>query len=220
MTIGRLLGRYFHRLRTPERWNGPAHTPIERLPMVAIDTETTGLDARRDRLLSFAAVRIEPGLEAAPSAEIDVLVDPGVHIPARATAVHGIDHARLAGAPTFAEVHGRIAACLSGTIVVGHFVAFDLAILGREAARAHLPWREPPSFDTAALASAAGYPAEHLDIVDILERLGIEPRGQRHTASGDARMAADLFIAIARRLIGQGRGTYAGAVAAHPARRR
>lgn len=220
MTIGGLLGRYLRRTPAPERWNGLAHTPIERVPLVAIDTETTGLDARRDRLVSFAAIPIEPGLRVAEDGTLDLLIDPGIDVPARAVAVHGLDRARLHGAPRFAGAHQRIAASLAGAVVVGHFVGFDLALIGREAARAGLPWHEPPSFDTAALASEAGYPAEHLDLAEILERLGIEPRGKRHTAAGDARMAADLFVALARRLIGQGRGTYAGVAAAHPARRR
>jgi DNA polymerase III epsilon subunit-like protein len=53
-----------------------------------------------------------------------------------------------------------------------------------------------------------------LDLADVLPRLGIEPRGKRHTALGDATMAADLFVALARRLRGQGRGTFGGAIAA------
>lgn len=148
---------------------------------------------------------------------LDVLIDPGIAIPARATAVHGIDRARLAGAPSFAAAFGGIAASLEGAVVVGHFVGFDLAILGREASRARRHWLEPPSFDTAGLAAAIGYSPEHIDLADLLGRLGVEARGRRHTAAGDARMAADLFVAVAHRLIGQGRGTYGGVAAAHRA---
>jgi DNA polymerase-3 subunit epsilon/CBS domain-containing protein len=104
--------------------------------------------------------------------------------------------------------------------VVGHFVGFDLAIIGREAARARLPWHEPPHFDTANLAAALGHPSAHADLAELLGLLGIEPRGHRHSAAGDARMAADLFVALAHRLIGRGHGTYGGVVAAHRAPRR
>lgn len=195
------------------RWDGPVHTPLERLPMVAIDCETTGLDPRRDRIVSFAAVRIGEGLRMARQPDVDLLIDPGVDIPARATAIHGIDRRQLAGAPRFAEAFGRIAASLAGAVVVGHFVAFDLAILGREAARAGQPWHEPPSFDTACLAAAAGLVPEHFDLAELLGRLGIEHRERRHTAAGDARMAAELFVALAHRLVGHGRGTYGGVAA-------
>jgi DNA polymerase III epsilon subunit-like protein len=219
VTLAAIFGRYLRRPVPDGRWSGPAHTPLERLPMVAIDCETTGLDPRRDRIVSFAALRIDEGLRVAERPALDLLIDPGMAIPSRATAVHGIDRSQLAGAPSFAEAFGRIAGSLAGAVVIGHFVGFDLAILGREAARARQPWREPPSFDTASLAATAGYTPEHVDLGDLLGRLGIERRGRRHTASGDARMAADLFVALTHRLIGQGRGTYGGIVAAHRAPR-
>ncbi len=220
MTFADLFGRYLRRTAPHGRWSGPTHTPLERLPLVAIDCETTGLDPRRDRIVSFAAIRIDDGLRVAGQPALDLLIDPGVAIPARATAVHGIDRGQLAGAPSFAEAFGRIAACLEGSVAVGHFVDFDLAIIGREAARAGLPWHEPPNFDTANLAAALGHPSAHLDLAELLGHLGIEPAGHRHSAAGDARMAADLFVALAHRLIGRGHGTYGGVAATHRAPRR
>lgn len=220
MTFADLFGRYLRRAAPRGRWNGPAHTPLERLPLVAIDCETTGLDPRRDRIVSFAAIRIDEGLRVAARPALDLLIDPGVAIPARATAIHGIDRAHLAGAPSFAEAFGDIAACLEGSVAVGHFIGFDLAIIGREAARAGVRWHEPPNFDTANLAAALGHPSAHVDLAELLGHLGIEPGGHRHSAAGDARMAADLFVALAHRLIGRGHGTYGGVAAFHRAPRR
>jgi DNA polymerase III epsilon subunit-like protein len=221
VSIGEIFGRYLRRPAPHGRWSGPVHTPLERLPMVAIDCETTGLDPRRDRIVSFAAIRIDEGLQVAARPLLDLMIDPGIDIPARATAVHGIGRAQLDGAPSFAEAFARIAGSLADAVVVGHFVDFDLAILRREVARADQRWREPPSFDTASLAAAVGYTPEHVDLGDLLGRLGIEHKGHRHSAAADARMAADLFVVLAHRLIGQGRGTYGGVAAAHrPLRRR
>ena len=217
MTIAEIFERYMR--RAAPHLQLPAHTPLERLPMVAIDCETTGLDPRRDRIVSIAAIRIDAGLHVAEQPILDTLVDPDIAIPARATAVHGIADAQLSGAPSFAEIFESIVASLRGAVVIGHHIAFDLAIIGREAARARLPWREPPSFDTALLSAGLGHAPGHADLVDLLGRLGIEPRGHRHTAAGDARMAADLFVGLAHRLIGHGRGTYGGVVAAHRAPR-
>lgn len=215
MTIAEVFGRYLRRPAPHGHWDGPVHTPLGRLPMVAIDCETTGLDPRRDRIVSFAAIRIDEGLHVAEQSLLDILIDPGVDIPPRATAIHGIGREQLAGAPSFAEAFGRIAEALAGAVVIGHFVSFDLAILGREAARAARRWHEPPSFDTASLAAAMGHAPERVDLGDLLGHLGIERRGHRHSAAGDARMAADLFVGLAHRLIGRGRGTYGGVAAAH-----
>jgi DNA polymerase III epsilon subunit-like protein len=217
MILAEAFRRYIRRAAPHARWNGPAHTPLERLPLVAIDCETTGLDPKRDRIVSFAAIRIDEGLRVVERPIIDLLIDPGVEIPARATAIHGIDRLQLVGAPSFAQAFRRIVTAIEGAVVVGHFVGFDLAILGREAARARGPWREPPSFDTASLAASMGYHPEHADLAELLGHLGFEPGKGRHSAAGDARMAADLFVALAHRLIGRGHGTYGAVASSHRA---
>lgn len=209
-----LFDRYLRgRGRTP-RWRVAAHTPLERLRLVAIDCETTGLDARRDRIVSIAAVRIAEGLQVADEPALDLLIDPAMPIPPRAAAVHGIDSRAIAGAPTFDQAFDTIEAALGEAVLVGHHIAFDLELLAQEARRAGRAWREPPNLDTARLTPLLGLSAARLDLADMLTRLGIEPRGRRHSAAGDARMAADLFVALARRLIGDGQGTFAGALAA------
>lgn len=213
MKVRDLIWRYLGRRTQPARGRIPAYTPLECLPLVAIDCETTGLDARRDRIVSIAAIRIAPGLEVLDEPLIDILIDPGIAIPPRASAVHGLDQHRLSGAPGLAQVFGSIADSMRGSVIVGHHVGFDLTLLASEAARITRPWPEPPSLDTARLAPLLGLPAERYDLAEMLTRLGVEPR-TRHTAAGDARMAADLFVAIARRLIGQGQGTFGAALAA------
>ena len=118
------------------------------------------------------------------------------------------------------DAFDEILTALAGCVVVGHYVGFDLAMLAGEARRNGRDWREPPCFDTFELLGGLGLAADNVDLADILARLGIEPKGARHSAAGDARMAADLFVALARKLIGQGRGTFGGAMAAHRTPRR
>ncbi len=62
MTIADIFDRYLGQPKSLRRLRVATHTPLERLPMVAIDCETTGLDARRDRIVSIAAVKIAAGL--------------------------------------------------------------------------------------------------------------------------------------------------------------
>ena len=220
MSVGRLFARLRRRPAAAPPFRFDPHTPLARLPLLALDCETTGLDVRRDRIVSIAAIRIAEGLHVVEPPALDLLVDPGVAIPPAASAVHGIDAAALTGAPGFAEVFGQIAEALSGAIIVGHHIGFDLAMLAREAARAHLPWREPPSLDTAALFGGVIHATAHLDIADALARLGLPAHGRRHTAAGDARMAADLFVALAHRLAHRGHVSFADAVAAQRSPRR
>ena len=77
-------------------------TPLIALDAVAIDTETTGLDAAKARVVEIAAVRLAAGRIAADK-PFRSLVRPAAPIPQSATAIHGIDAAKVADAPLFDE---------------------------------------------------------------------------------------------------------------------
>ena len=127
-------------------------TPLISLDAVVIDTETTGLDPRKARVIEIGAVRLVAG-RIEPGQTFRSLVQMGEKIPAKVTAVHGIDAAKLADAPPFAEVWPKFLDFLGGdTIVIGHTLGFDLAILQRECMRAGIAWNKPRSLDTQLLA--------------------------------------------------------------------
>jgi DNA polymerase-3 subunit epsilon len=103
------------------------------------DLETTGVDVTRDRIVT-AHVGL---LDAAGSAirAQDWLADPGVDIPAGATAVHGIttERARADGRPApdvIAEVVDALRALLdAGIPVVAYNAPYDFSLLKHEAVR-------------------------------------------------------------------------------------
>ncbi|MCW2998258.1 MAG: Exonuclease RNase and polymerase [Solirubrobacterales bacterium] len=106
--------------------------------LAAFDIETTGVDCENDRIVT-AAVSIVGG--ARPSESQAWLVDPGIEIPAGATAVHGIttEHARREGGDPAAAVQ-EITALLAehllrGVPVIAFNARFDLTMLDREARR-------------------------------------------------------------------------------------
>jgi DNA polymerase-3 subunit epsilon len=106
--------------------------------LVAFDVESTGVDSEHDRIVT-AAVSVVGGGQ--PSAHRAWLVNPGVEIPAGATAVHGIttEQARTQGMPP-AEAVEEITAALAeqlrlGVPVIAFNARFDLTMLDREALR-------------------------------------------------------------------------------------
>ncbi|MEC3993968.1 exonuclease domain-containing protein [Actinacidiphila sp. DG2A-62] len=108
-------------------------------PMCAFDTETTGVDTETDRIVSAAVIPMDP---AAGRADItEWLADPGIDIPAEATAVHGIStaYARAHGRPAkdvVTEVIAALSAAVeAGVPLVGHNICYDLTITDREARR-------------------------------------------------------------------------------------
>ncbi len=175
----------------PVAWD----TRLSDLPVLVLDTETTGLETGTARIVSIGAVRLH-GERIYPRTIIDRLVNPGHPISPEASVVHGLTDAMVADAPPLAEALPELRERMAGAVVVGHQIGFDLAILERECARAGLDWARPPSLDTLPLAAALLPDLPDFELETVAERLGVDPRGH-HTALGDALVTAEIF----RRLI-------------------
>jgi DNA polymerase-3 subunit epsilon/CBS domain-containing protein len=171
-----------------------AAAPLVGLDAVVIDTETTGLDTRSARIVQMAAVRIVKGSVVADEPFV-TLVDPGQPIPAASTAIHGLADADVAGAPGFVEAYAAFRAYVGFDMLVGHTVAFDLAVIGGECGRTGLPYRPLPALDTALLAEVANPGLAGTGIETLAAWLGVEVVG-RHTAPGDALTTARIFAAL------------------------
>lgn len=187
-----------------------AATPLAELPLLALDTETTGMDPERDRIVSIGAVRLH-GRRLFRTRIFDVLVKPGRHIPAASTAIHRISDAMVADAPDIREVWPRLLEILADVVVVGHHTGFDLAMLRAAAARDGLAWREPLALDTVLLAAALDPSERDLDLAEVARRHGIIPTG-RHTALGDSLATAELYLRLVPRLLDRGVVTLGDAI--------
>lgn len=178
-------------------------------PFLGFDTETTGVDVERDRIVTAALVRRDRGHTRARI----WLIDPGVEIPEAATAIHGIStaRARTEGAdPALAlsQIADELArAQLDGVPVVAFNAAFDLAILDHELARHGLP----------SLAERIGHPCtpvidplvldRALDpdragtrrLADLCAHYAVGDRDGLHTAEVDVVATLDVLAGIAAR---------------------
>lgn len=169
-------------------------TPLLALSSVVLDCETTGLDARRARLVQLAAVKVS-GDRIESGATLDTLVDPGEPIPPGSTDIHGIRDADVAGAPTAADVLRELAAFSEGAVIVGHTIAYDLAILQREAALAGVDWQAPRALDVRLLAQVVAPSLASYGLDGLCSWLGIAIEG-RHTAMGDTQATAKAYVAL------------------------
>ncbi|MFK8907444.1 3'-5' exonuclease [Streptomyces sp. YS-3] len=113
-----------------------------REPLVGFDLETTGTDPLEARIVSAAIVGVRGGEVAR---QRNWLADPGILIPAQASAIHGISNERAAseGRPV-REVADEIAETITGywargVPVVAYNAAFDLTLLEAELRRHALP---------------------------------------------------------------------------------
>ena len=105
-----------------------------RNPIVFFDLETTGVNIATDHIVEISYLKVYPnGKEECKTLRIN----PGVPIPAGATAVHGISDADVANCPTFKEVAKNIAKDIEGCDLAGfNSNRFDIPLLVEELLRA------------------------------------------------------------------------------------
>ena len=103
-------------------------------PIVFFDLETTGTNINSDRIVEICYLKVYPnGNEEAKTMRIN----PGMHIPEEATAVHGIHDEDVKDCPTFKEVARNIARDIEGCDLAGfNSNRFDIPVLAEEFLRA------------------------------------------------------------------------------------
>lgn len=172
----------------------PNHTPLIALPVLALDLETTGLDVRSDRVVQLAAIAMHSD-KLLDSPRLDALVNPLIAIPPASSAIHGIVDADVAAAPEFAAIADQLKPLLSGRVVVGHNIGFDMAILRHEFARAGLVWHEPTVIDIGQLLGALRPSLPDLGLETVTSFLGVKIE-HRHSAMGDCLAAAQAWARL------------------------
>ena len=103
-------------------------------PIVFFDLETTGTDINKDRIVEICYLKVWPnGNEDAHNLRIN----PEMHIPEEASAVHGIFDADVKDCPKFKEVAKNIAKDFEGCDIAGfNSNRFDVPLLAEEFLRA------------------------------------------------------------------------------------
>lgn len=179
-------------------------TPLLDLPLLSLDTETTGLDPKLDRVISLAAAPLQQTRLYLHQAS-NFLVNPGRPIPPRTTAIHGIADHHVAAQPPFADHAPAIESLLQGYVLLGHNIIFDAMILQQEIGRlshgslSHRPlshdWQSPPLLDTLLLYATVQPQARNYGLDHAARRLRVSLAG-RHTALGDVLITLDLFYRL------------------------
>lgn len=181
-------------------------------PMLAFDLETTGIDTTTARIVTATLIHIAPGTDPEIT---NWLADPGIEIPAEATAVHGIStaHAREHGRPAdqvVVEVAREIEqAWAQGWPVIAYNASYDLSVLHHELVR-HCG--EPGLTLLTGPGEGVGPVIDPLVIDKQMHRFRAGPRKlvdtcahykielvDAHTSAADALAAARLAWVLSRR---------------------
>lgn len=180
------------------------------LPIVAFDTETTGLEPfAGDRVIEIAMVtfQVDPDTGAVVGREDwSQLLNPEREIPRKVTEITGISDKEVARAPRFAEVAATVRQRLANAITVAHNYPFDLAFLTREfdllrqqTGDRSWAWPEPlAEVDTVDLSMRVDPDARSHKLADLAERLGVG-LDRAHRATDDAAACGLAFVELVRR---------------------
>lgn len=163
------------------------------LCFVVFDTETTGLLPHKDEIVQIGAVRVIKG-RIVEGERLDMLVDPGIPIPAASTKVHKVSDHMVQGAPDIGIAGREFHQFARDAVIVAHNAPFDMAFLRRHANRMNVEW-DHPILDTVLL-SAVLFGASETHTLDALcDRLDVTiPQALRHTALGDAVATAETLV--------------------------
>jgi DNA polymerase-3 subunit epsilon len=99
-------------------------------PIIFFDLETTGINIASDRIVEMSYLKVDlNGNET----EKTIRVNPGIPIPEKASAIHGITDDDVKDAPTFNEVAKSLAKEFEGCDLAGYnSVKFDIPLLAEE----------------------------------------------------------------------------------------
>ncbi len=179
-----------------------AQTATDEVRFVALDSETTGLDPRKDRLVTIGAVaviggeiRLEDSFEALLKVEYNT----------SAVTVHGVTRDDGRRGSDEAAVLSQLLPYLRDGVIVGHHVGHDVATLDTALERHFGFTLRNVSLDTMDLAlnlerdgALGGSEAFRTFSLDALcTRFEIIPH-DRHTATGDAFLTALVFQRLVR----------------------
>jgi DNA polymerase-3 subunit epsilon len=175
-------------------------TPWRQARFCVVDLETTGLDPRRDEIVSYAAIPVDEG-RARPAGLVAGLVRPERMPPPETIRIHGLRPVDLEDAPPLDAALDELLPALEERALIAHVAAIETGFLGR-ALRVRGERLKGPVIDTAKMAEAvlgrdeSGRPFA-LDA--LASRLDL-PVHRRHHAEGDALTTAQVFLALARAL--------------------
>lgn len=176
-------------------------TPISDVRFVVVDTELTGLDEKKDSIVSIGAVRMVGG-------RIDLgdtfyrLVSPKTKLSASSVVVHEIMPSEVVAQPVIDSVLAEFLDYAAQDVLVGHFISIDLAFLNKDMRRLYGRDLGNPAIDTFTidewlrkrLKSHACFEKalSGFRLYDIATSIGITVNGS-HNAMADAFTTAQLM---------------------------
>lgn len=175
----------------------------------ALDLETSGLDAARDRILAVGMVPVRKGAIRWGERYVSLVHPEGFdRLGGEAIGVHQILPAELSEAPRLGDVLAEVGRRVEGTVLLAHHAPLDVGFLKRAFRTAGRSWPRPRVVDTRLLIARLDRRLHQLhpygqplprSLGEIREALDLPPYDYHHALT-DALATAELFLALRNRL--------------------
>ncbi|MCE1178218.1 MAG: DNA polymerase III subunit epsilon [Micrococcales bacterium] len=178
-------------------------TPVDELPLLAVDFETTGLRPGQDRLLSIGFVPLEGrSIVLGGARQLLIRVDGAV---GQSATVHGLTDDRLAEGEQLVDAVDELLTALRGRVLLAHYSDIEEGFLSAACERLHGAPAPACAVDTLQLQRRVlghGWDelkGSQLRLWNARARYGL-PRYRAHEALTDALACAELYLAQAEEL--------------------
>lgn len=184
-----------------------ADTPLDQVPLLALDVETTGLDSRKDSIVSLGQVPFDLRRIRCREASYWV-VKPVCELSSQSITFHHITHSDISQAPRLASVLDELLTVMAGKIIVVHYRNIERGFLDQAVRHLLGEGLQFPVIDTMQLEArlyprkrrpgwlhqALGKQPISIRLADSRLRYGL-PLYQAHHALTDAIATAELLQA-------------------------
>ncbi|MEQ1889055.1 MAG: DNA polymerase III subunit epsilon [Alphaproteobacteria bacterium] len=162
---------------------------------IVLDTETTGLDPRSDRIIEIGCIELFNHMPTGVT--FHTYLNPKRDIAAEAFNVHGISAEFLSDKPLFADVAVAFSSFIAETQLVIHNAAFDLGFLNSEFDRIGFGKLPPGRAIDTLLIARRKFPGGQNSLDGLCRRFDIDISGrEQHGALKDSELLAAVYLEL------------------------
>jgi DNA polymerase-3 subunit epsilon len=175
------------------------NTPIDKVKILAVDFETTGLDARQDQLLSVGFVTLKQQ-QISLKSSYHQIIKTKAQLEESNVIIHHITDSQKEQGQALAMVVEALLKELAGSVMLVHFARIEKQFLSQACLELYGLAPAFPIIDTLALAKRrldkrdVAYDPSELRLTNLRNNFKL-PEHHAHNALNDAIATAELFMA-------------------------
>ncbi len=182
--------------------------PLSEYTFIVFDTELTGLNRKKDEIISIGAVKVK-NLQIDLGETFHYYIQPQKLDHTEATLVHRITPEQLKEAPSLDDVLPEFLSFIGNDLIVGHYIGLDMSFIHRETQRRYNGTLVNPCIDTIRMAQGykrvmfgyyheEGASSSRLSLQDLSSEFNL-PFFEAHDALEDAVQTAYLFLFLVKK---------------------